>query len=361
VATNFPSGLDSLTNPTSGSALNSPSHADQHADANDAIEALEAKVGVDGSAVTTSLDYKVAASKTVTDKIDPAGASTNQVLKYNGTKFTPSTGASVTISDTPPISPTPQAGDQWYESDTGRTFIYYDSVWVEIGNATDIAGAIQPSQVTALSAVTSLSSDDVFVVVDNPSGATAANKITYGNFSTAISNTLAPGLVYITGTTVTSGSSTTVVFNNCFSSTYDNYRIIIDNFFTSTGNRGLNLRLRASGSDATGSNYNNVFHGLTMAAAASNFTGTTDYASTGVYNSSNTLGLSHCSMDVFSPNKAERTYAQVQSILYDSQWITRNGLWQHDLTTAYDGFTLLLSSTGNITQVRVRVYGYRNS
>ena len=32
----------------------------QHADANDAIEALQAKVGVDGSAVTTSLDYKVA-------------------------------------------------------------------------------------------------------------------------------------------------------------------------------------------------------------------------------------------------------------------------------------------------------------
>lgn len=60
MATNFPSGLDSLTNPTSGSALNSPSHADQHADANDAIEALEAKVGVDGSAVTTSLDWKVA-------------------------------------------------------------------------------------------------------------------------------------------------------------------------------------------------------------------------------------------------------------------------------------------------------------
>ena len=59
MATNFPSSLDTLTNPTSGSALDSPSHADQHADANDAIEALQAKVGVNGSAVTTSLDYKV--------------------------------------------------------------------------------------------------------------------------------------------------------------------------------------------------------------------------------------------------------------------------------------------------------------
>jgi len=59
VATNFPSSLDSLTNPASGDSLSSPSHSVQHADANDAIEALQAKVGVDGSAVTTSLDYKV--------------------------------------------------------------------------------------------------------------------------------------------------------------------------------------------------------------------------------------------------------------------------------------------------------------
>ena len=38
----------------------SPSHSAQHADVNDAVEALQAKVGVDGSAVTSSLDYKVA-------------------------------------------------------------------------------------------------------------------------------------------------------------------------------------------------------------------------------------------------------------------------------------------------------------
>lgn len=59
MATNFPTSLDSLTNPTSTDQLTSPSHADQHANANDAIEALQAKVGVNSSAVTTSLDYKV--------------------------------------------------------------------------------------------------------------------------------------------------------------------------------------------------------------------------------------------------------------------------------------------------------------
>jgi microcystin-dependent protein len=156
LATSFPTGLDALTNPTSGNTLASPDHAGQHADANDAIEALEAKVGVNGSAVTSSLDYMVAASKVVTDKIDPASASTNQVLKFDGTKFVPATGASVTVADTPPTSPTPQAGDQWYESDSGRQLIYYDGFWVEIGstattnvNASDLSGTVLASNVVS--------------------------------------------------------------------------------------------------------------------------------------------------------------------------------------------------------------------
>jgi hypothetical protein len=59
MTTSFPSGLDSFTNPSSGDTLASPDHAGQHADVNDAVEALQAKVGVDGSAVTTSLEYRV--------------------------------------------------------------------------------------------------------------------------------------------------------------------------------------------------------------------------------------------------------------------------------------------------------------
>lgn len=59
MSTNFPTSLDALTNPAAGDPLNAPSHSEQHANANDAIEALEAKVGVNGSAVTSSLDYKL--------------------------------------------------------------------------------------------------------------------------------------------------------------------------------------------------------------------------------------------------------------------------------------------------------------
>jgi hypothetical protein len=60
MATNFPTSLDTLTNPSAADTLDSPPHDEQHADANDAIEALQAKVGVDSSAVTSSHDYKIA-------------------------------------------------------------------------------------------------------------------------------------------------------------------------------------------------------------------------------------------------------------------------------------------------------------
>lgn len=53
----FPTSLDSFTNPNGTDKLNSPDHAGQHSNKNDAIEALEAKVGIDGSAVATSHDY----------------------------------------------------------------------------------------------------------------------------------------------------------------------------------------------------------------------------------------------------------------------------------------------------------------
>ena len=59
MATNFPTSLDTLTNPTSSDSLSSPSHASQHANVNDAVEALQAKVGVDGSTVATSMDRKL--------------------------------------------------------------------------------------------------------------------------------------------------------------------------------------------------------------------------------------------------------------------------------------------------------------
>lgn len=56
---NFPTDIDVLTNPVAGDRVATVNHAEQHANANDAIEALEAKVGANASAVTTSHAYKL--------------------------------------------------------------------------------------------------------------------------------------------------------------------------------------------------------------------------------------------------------------------------------------------------------------
>lgn len=72
---NFPTSLDTLTNPSSGQFLNSPSHSSQHADANDAIEALEAKVGI-GASTPTANNFLVGtgAGTSAWSKTVPAGA-----------------------------------------------------------------------------------------------------------------------------------------------------------------------------------------------------------------------------------------------------------------------------------------------
>lgn len=59
MATNFPTSLDNLTNPLPTDSQAVVSHADQHANANDAIEAIEAKVGINGSTNQNSHDYKL--------------------------------------------------------------------------------------------------------------------------------------------------------------------------------------------------------------------------------------------------------------------------------------------------------------
>ena len=57
MATAYPTGLDAFINPTAGSSLTSPSHAQQHADINDAVEALEAKVAIGNTVLGTYTAY----------------------------------------------------------------------------------------------------------------------------------------------------------------------------------------------------------------------------------------------------------------------------------------------------------------
>ena len=59
----YPNNLDTFTNPTNTTPV-TDTHPNLHADINDAVEALEAKVGITSSTDATSLDYKVSQLQT---------------------------------------------------------------------------------------------------------------------------------------------------------------------------------------------------------------------------------------------------------------------------------------------------------
>lgn len=209
----------------------------------------------------------------------------------------------VCTSSTRPASP--YEGQVIYETDTDRTLVWNGSGWVFLSTST-------------------------------------ANPV---------------GLEFITQTSATSGASLPV--DNCFSSAYDNYRILIDNFQPSLINQSLNLRMRVNGVDASSIDYYWGLSGIYTDGtnAASSGSDQTSLA-TGLYNSANTLALGNATMDVFSPNRAERTYFNINSVLYAGKFGARTGFAEHNLTIPYTGFSLLPGS-GNISNVRVWVYGYR--
>jgi hypothetical protein len=67
MTTNYPTSLDELNAGigTDSQSLSNPNHVTQHQNESDAIEALQAKVGIDSSADTDSIDYKLTNASSV--------------------------------------------------------------------------------------------------------------------------------------------------------------------------------------------------------------------------------------------------------------------------------------------------------
>lgn len=273
--------------------------------------------------------------------------------QWNGTYWAAyGTGPVLRTSDTPPTSP--NAGDLWYETDTGRFFTYIDSAWVEIGNATDIAGALQPGQITALSAVTSLTTDDVFPVVDNPSSATATNKITYGNLVTAMSASLAPGLVLVKTQSV--GSSVTEAeITSAFSSTYRNYLVTWTGgtMTSSSADSQIAFQLGASNTQYYNSLLYNNNSSTPLAAYGSN-------QSTGNWIGGGSTTDAMAQVTLYGPNIANHTrYTSDTYLIWnDGGFGKSSGI--HKVATAYTSIKLIVTGTGTMSGGTIRVYGYRD-
>ena len=80
MATNYPTSKDNLTNPAATESMEG--HAALHGNVNDAIEAIETKLGINGSNDVNSIDYKVAQLQTSLSTLDAENAS--EILGLEG-------------------------------------------------------------------------------------------------------------------------------------------------------------------------------------------------------------------------------------------------------------------------------------
>jgi len=164
----------------------------------------------------------------------------------------------------------------------------------------------------------------------------------------------ASGLTFISKTAFT--TSTTININSVFSSTYDNYRIIVFWNTPSAPVGDLTFKLRASGAD-TSANYNQQrFYANQAATGASRNPFGTDewFVAQGA-----TSGIGTMSMDLFRPNLAATTgyTAQTGNFASNDSGMELTTGTQTD-TTQFDGFSLLYSQSNTGTAY---IYGYQKA
>ena len=80
MATNFPGSLDSFTNPSSSSTLDSPSHAAQHANINDAMVAVQTKLGVGAGTIGEYTTFTTSATNITISSQDCIYAQVNEIV-----------------------------------------------------------------------------------------------------------------------------------------------------------------------------------------------------------------------------------------------------------------------------------------
>jgi len=167
------------------------------------------------------------------------------------------------------------------------------------------------------------------------------------------------GLVYITGGT--QSGSTAWKVDNCFTSTYRNYRIVMSNIAAETAGRAVRINFRASGATNTNANYDYGYNGF-KATGTTNNTGASGqtFAEIGVYlDTFGTATLGSATFDVITPQiSTERTFGLAVANGYEGAYYWRSGGFVQGQQTAFDGFRISLSGSGNVAFTWA-VYGYR--
>lgn len=180
---------------------------------------------------------------------------------------------------------------------------------------------------------------------------------TASNTWTVIGIATPPGLVKVTDSAFSAQS--TVSINNCFTSTYNTYRVLLAITGLSS-DLTLSLRLRVSGSDNSTSNYyRQTMGGSGSTVAAGEASGQTSWDA-GSIDGPNSDFRYVFSFDIFGPQAATRTLMNGVRARFasDGTGAVEAVYNAFQANTQFDGISIL-TSTGNITGT-ARVYGYRD-
>ena len=85
MASTYPTSIDAFTNPATTNSLTSPSHAQQHSDINDAVEALETKVDIGNTVLGAWIDYTPTWTGSTTNPVIGNGTITGRYSLVNKT------------------------------------------------------------------------------------------------------------------------------------------------------------------------------------------------------------------------------------------------------------------------------------
>ena len=144
----------------------------------------------------------------------------------------------------------------------------------------------------------------------------------------------------------------TVSVDNCFTSAYSNYRVVLT--CTKSALTAVNFRTRAAAADETSANYS--YQQMNVDGAG--VTGSRSTAATYGDVMYSDTGLAALTVEIQSPQVATHTLATFHSA---SSYNTLSERWiavRVGTSSQYDGFTLYPAS-GTFTGT-IRVYGYRN-
>jgi len=257
-------------------------------------------------------------------------------------------------------------GTVWkaYGASLSPTVLKVDSTNSRVGinnqspaHALDIVGRVEARAATTQDGVALVGragGTSSYDVVLTPTTLTADRTLTLPNATGTVARTADVGMRFITSGTFTSQSSVSI--NNCFSSDYTNYKVVVGNITHST-TLVLRIRMRLAGTDSSSTSWDYAYTYLYATGGAINTNTAT--AQTGLYVGDTNLSsntLASFSFDVFQPYVARRTMWLGIDMNYYNQFFTMPGGGVHNVETAYDGFTLY-TNTGTITG-NYQVYGY---